>query len=185
MLDYDELFSLDPYGLNAQDKSLLYRRWLRDLSEHHRKLCVPYDRLVRALDENPAIPVRLFKEYDLRSIAQDDVAKTMTSSGTTGQRVSKIYLDKQTSFRQSKALSRIVSSFTGKARMPMLIIDSSAVVKTARCFPREGRASSDSPCLGGIARTPLTRTWTSTSRPSSRFAKDITESGYFSSASPL
>lgn len=138
MLDYDELFSLDPYGLNAQDKSLLYRRWLRDLSEHHRKLCVPYDRLVRALGENPAIPVRLFKEYDLRSIAQDDVAKTMTSSGTTGQRVSKIYLDKQTSFRQSKALSRIVSSFTGKARMPMLIIDSSAVVKNRAMFSARG-----------------------------------------------
>ena len=39
--------------------------------------------------------------------------KTMTSSGTTGQKVSKIYLDKETSLNQTKTLVKIVSSYIG------------------------------------------------------------------------
>ena len=70
----------------------------------------------------PFIPVRLFKEYDLLSVPKDDVVKTMTSSGTTGQRVSKIFLDKTTSANQTKVLAKIVSSFTGQKRLPMLLL---------------------------------------------------------------
>ena len=37
--------------------------------------------------ELPFLPVRLFKELDLRSVPKEEVVKTMTSSGTTGQAV--------------------------------------------------------------------------------------------------
>jgi len=138
MLDYDELFSPEPYGLDATAKRALYDRWLPELEAHHRSLCAPYDRLCDVLGHSPALPVRLFKEYDLRSVSGGAVAKTMTSSGTTGQRKSKIYLDRETSARQSKTLSRITTSFTGKQRLPMLIIDSSAVVKDRTMFSARG-----------------------------------------------
>lgn len=137
-MDYDELFSLDPYGLDSMQKRDLYSRWLPELCEHHRSLCEPYDRLCNVLGPNPALPVRLFKEYDLRSVSGASVAKTMTSSGTTSQRKSRIFLDRDTSARQSKTLSKIVTSFTGKQRLPMLIVDSSAVVKNRAMFSARG-----------------------------------------------
>jgi hypothetical protein len=90
------------------------------------------------LGEHPALPVRLFKEYDLSSIDKSSVARTMTSSGTTGQQVSRIYLDKDTSARQSKVLTKIVSSFTGKQRLPMLVIDSRSVLKDRAMFSARG-----------------------------------------------
>ena len=39
------------------------------------------------------LPVGLFKSHALRSIPEDGVFKIVTSSGTTGTAVSRIYLD--------------------------------------------------------------------------------------------
>lgn len=138
MLNYSELFELEPYELPFDQKEKLYSSWLSDLDSHHSSLCPAYSRLRDMLGPNPALPVRLFKEYDLRSVSGDAVAKTMTSSGTTGQRKSRIFLDKETSARQTKALSKIVSSFIGKNRKPMLVIDTSAVAKDRKMFSARG-----------------------------------------------
>lgn len=78
----------------------------------------------------PFLPVSLFKKMALKSVKDEDVFKTMTSSGTTGQAVSKIFLDRETASNQQKTLVKIVSSFTGASRMPMIIIDSPSVIKT-------------------------------------------------------
>lgn len=137
-LDYEFLFSMPPYSLAASEKRRLYESFLQKLSEHHRQNCPEYQRIISIAGENAPLPVRLFKEYDLRSIPTEQVIKTMTSSGTTGQRVSKIYLDRETSARQSKALSKIVSDFTGKSRLPMLVIDSKAVLKNRNMFSARG-----------------------------------------------
>ena len=139
MLNYDEIFNIPPYSLSQAEKEAHYAQWLHELSEHHREHCAAYAQICAALGEDtPVLPVRLFKEYDLRSTGGDEVAKTMTSSGTTGQQVSKIYLDRETSARQTKALNKIVTDFTGKKRLPMLIIDSSAVLKNRSMFSARG-----------------------------------------------
>lgn len=138
MIDYDKLLLTPPYSLNCEQKRALYRDALAELSAHHRANCGAYRRLTDLLGENPPLPVRLFKMYSLRSVGQDAVAKTMTSSGTSGQAVSRIYLDRETSARQTKVLSKIVSDFTGKARLPMLVIDSSAVLKDRNMFSARG-----------------------------------------------
>ena len=39
----------------------------------------------------PFIPVSLFKMFNLLSIPKEQIFKTMTSSGTSGQAVSKIF----------------------------------------------------------------------------------------------
>lgn len=138
MVDYESLFEMNPYGLDQQAKNHMYEKWLSDLSEHHCASCDSYRKLTEVLGKNPALPVRLFKEYDLLSVNRDEVAKTMTSSGTSGQRVSRIFLDRETSARQTKTLAKIVSEFTGTKRMPMLVIDSSAVIKNRAMFSARG-----------------------------------------------
>ncbi len=137
-IDFEYLFSIPPYSLDRKEKAALYDSSLKKLSVHHCQNCRAYQRIISIAGENAPIPVRLFKEYELRSIPSEQVVKTMTSSGTTGQQVSKIYLDRETSVRQSKVLSKIVSDFTGKARLPMLIIDSKAVLKNRNMFSARG-----------------------------------------------
>lgn len=135
MLDYEALFQLPLYGLDANEKQELYDAWLSDLGRHHRENSSAYARLENVMGPNFALPVRLFKEYDLRSVGEDDVVKTMTSSGTTSQVKSRIFLDRDTSSRQTKALSRIVADFTGTPkRIPMLVIDAPGTVKNRSMF---------------------------------------------------
>lgn len=84
------------------------------------------------------MPVRLFKELELRSVPKEEVVKTMTSSGTSGQAVSKIYLDRTTSSNQQKTMVKIVSDYTGSGRMPMIILDCPSVVKNRLMFSARG-----------------------------------------------
>lgn len=139
MIDFDSVFAMGPYSLPQEEKQKLYKVWLRALSEHHRTQCDSYARICALLKEDmPSLPVRLFKQFDLLSVPRNRVIKTMTSSGTSGQAVSRIYLDKDTSTRQSKVLARIVCDFVGNKRLPMLIIDSSAVLKDRNMFSARG-----------------------------------------------
>jgi phenylacetate-coenzyme A ligase PaaK-like adenylate-forming protein len=90
------------------------------------------------LEDVPYLPVRLFKEFDLLSVPRDEVFKTMTSSGTSGQQVSKIFLDKATASLQTKILSRLMTDILGKKRVPMLVIDSPSVLKNRFAFSARG-----------------------------------------------
>ena len=138
MMDVEKLFSLPLYGLTQGEKEELFVLMLNELTEHHRERCALYRQITDKIPAEYPLPVRLFKEYDLLSVPEEAVIKTMTSSGTTGQAVSKIYLDRETSLRQSKALSKIVSDFIGKTRLPMLVVDSNAVLKNRNMFSARG-----------------------------------------------
>lgn len=148
MFDLEHIIDTPPFSLSAPEKRELYVNALSELTVHHYNQCPEYKKLLDNIQFDPQnitkttdipfIPVRLFKEYDLLSVKKEEVVKTMTSSGTTGQRVSKIFLDKNTSANQTKVLSKIVSSFTGKKRLPMLVIDSSAVIKDRNLFSARG-----------------------------------------------
>jgi phenylacetate-coenzyme A ligase PaaK-like adenylate-forming protein len=93
-----------------------------------------YSGEIHSLEEVPFIPVSLFKTLNLASITPDEAVKVMTSSGTSGRVVSRIYLDKQTAANQQKTLVKIVSAFTGAGRLPMLIIDAPSVLKDRNMF---------------------------------------------------
>ena len=137
---------IKPYELEKSRKEEVLNRRLLELTDHHRKHCSHYARMLDAIGcvsassyyDIPFLPVRLFKELDLKSVPDKDIVKTMTSSGTTGQAVSKIYLDKTTSSNQQKAMVKIVSDFTGSSRMPMIIIDCPGVVKNRAMFSARG-----------------------------------------------
>jgi len=137
-VDYDALFALPVYGVAQSDKEQMYGEWLSKLTRHHRARCEAYRRVADLIGDGEPLPVRLFKEFELRSVGREEVVKTMTSSGTSGQAVSRIFLDRDTSARQSKALARIVSDFAGKARLPMLVIDAPSTVKNRALFSARG-----------------------------------------------
>lgn len=147
-MTFDEIFNLPLYSLNQEDKEKWLTERLLELTRLHQENCPEYRRMLESIDfdvekvtsykELPFLPVRLFKEMDLKSVPQEDVVKTMTSSGTTGQAVSKIYLDSETSTNQQRTMVKIVSEFIGSARMPMLIIDCPSVLKNRAMFSVRG-----------------------------------------------
>lgn len=148
MINYDEILNIPPYSMDKAEKQEFLTGILKELSLHHYGSCPEYKNIIDGLGcdisavksyyDIPFLPVRLFKEYDMRSIGSEQVAKTMTSSGTTGQQVSKIYLDKETSANQTKTLTKIVNSYLGNTRLPMIILDTSAIVKNRAMFSARG-----------------------------------------------
>ncbi|MFT5337240.1 MAG: phenylacetate-coenzyme A ligase PaaK-like adenylate-forming protein [Luteibaculaceae bacterium] len=137
-----------PYSLAKKEKEAFLTQELNSLFQHHYANCLPFKKSMEAQDYNPLhnynyydlpfLPVRLFKLYDLKSIPDEAVFKTLTSSGTSGQTVSRIFLDKESSANQIKTLAKIVSSYTGQKRQAMLIIDSGAVLKNRELFSARG-----------------------------------------------
>ncbi len=147
-INLQEFFNSKPYGLDKEKKEAMLSRQLIELTEYHRKNCSLYKNLTDGLGyeeqsihtyyELPMLPVRLFKQYDFKSVAGEQVSKTMTSSGTSGQQTSKIYLDRNTSMNQTKALTKICNDFLGNSRHPMLVIDTKAVISNRRMFSARG-----------------------------------------------
>ena len=147
-MGFDEFLTIPPFSLPQGEKEALLARRLGELTGLHRENCPEYRRILESIGFDPAsgaplqdlpfLPVRLFKQLELRSVPREEVVKTMTSSGTSGQAVSKIYLDRTTAANQQKAMVRIVSDFTGSARMPMLIIDCPSVIKDRAMFSARG-----------------------------------------------
>ncbi len=147
-MTFDELLSIPPYSLDWIEKEKILTARLIDLTKFHQKKCLEYAKILESIDfdinliesykDLPFLPVRLFKELELKSVQKQEIVKTMTSSGTTGQAVSKIFLDRVTSSNQQKTMVKIVSDFTGSNRMPMIIIDCPSVVKNRAMFSARG-----------------------------------------------
>lgn len=144
----ESILNLEPYSLCKADKERLLTEHIKSLCAFHYQHCEAYKKILNAFSydiENlasyyyaPFLPVRLFKHYELKSVKENEIIKTMTSSGTSGQSVSRIFLDKQTSLNQTKALSKIVQSFVGTSRLPMIIVDSSHLLQNRAMFSARG-----------------------------------------------
>lgn len=144
----EQLVQVPPYSMNKEEKRAAYREALSELTRHHYESCPEYKKILDAmnfdvnadheLEEQPMIPVRLFKEYELLSVPREDIAKTMTSSGTSGQKVSKIFLDKTNTKNQTKVLAEIISSYIGKQRLPLLILDTKLALRDRSMFSARG-----------------------------------------------
>ena len=133
----------EPFGLRATEKAAMLLSTLNVLTDWHATKCAPYANmrqrmftggLARVREELPFLPVRLFKTQKLASVPDSEIVKTLTSSGTTGQAVSRIFLDRETSVRQTRVLTAIMASFLGKKRLPMVIIDSPELFKDRSRF---------------------------------------------------
>lgn len=144
-MNFEDFMLPGPFELERERKEELLSRRLWELTDLHRERCSDYRCMLQVLGireglhsgriaDVPFIPVRLFKERDLMSVPGEELVKTITSSGTTGQRVSRIHLDRETAANQQRAMVRIVGDFVGTGRMPMIIIDSPAVLRNMSEF---------------------------------------------------
>lgn len=136
--------SIPVYEMKNTEKDDFMLNHMNSLTQYHLHNCVEYKTLLQkfgsisssysSMFDIPFLPVRLFKSFDLMSVSKEEIVKTMTSSGTTGQKVSKVFLDKETSALQIKVLSKIMANFIGKTRVPMLIIDTKKIIDNREIF---------------------------------------------------
>lgn len=136
------------HGMAQNEKIVLLAEGLRELTAHHIAACEPYRRIVNGLwskaanvenvEDIPYIPVSLFKTHSLRSVDDANVRMTLSSSGTTGQMVSKIAVDAETSLLQQKGLANSLAHVLGNKRLPMLIIDTSEVFRDPKMMSARG-----------------------------------------------
>ena len=143
----EDFHKLPPYSLAKPEKERLLLKELNGLTETHRKNCVEYARYLdavgytgpaKSLEDVPFVPIRIFKELEWKSIPDEQVFKTMMSSGTSGQAQSKIYLDKETAILQQKVMLRLLGDFVGPKRLPMLVVDCPATIRDRRLFTTRG-----------------------------------------------
>jgi hypothetical protein len=135
----DEVLELPQYGLPQERKDALMLERLLELTEHHRAACPPYARIlgatgydaaaVASVADVPRLPIGLFKTHRLSSIADEEVFKVVTSSGTTGSQVSRIELDRAAAVRQTQALASIMKHWLGDGRLPMIVVDAKATLR--------------------------------------------------------
>lgn len=105
---------------------------IKELTKFHGRNCNKYKKFIEnfpkqkkinEIKDLPFLPVQIFKSNLLKSINDKNIFKKLTSSGTTSQSKSKIYLDKNNAGNQVKVLNKILSQRFGNKRLPMLIID--------------------------------------------------------------
>ena len=145
----EKLFSYPQYSIDTSTKLQLIVEELYLLTKFHHQRCHLYRNIldnfqinlynkINSIEDIPFIPVRLFKTQNLKSIKDEEVLKVLTSSGTTGQQVSKISLDRETSLLQIKALASIITSYIGHQRLPMIIIDTETTIKNRTSLSARG-----------------------------------------------
>lgn len=144
----NKLFEATQYSLDKKSKQSVMTDLLSELNNFHIHHSCEYKKIIdsvfggnreiKSVEDLPFIPVSVFKNHQIKSISDTDIFKVLTSSGTTGQQVSKIYLDKDTAKLQTLALSKIISHLVGQARLPMLIIDSKSIFSNKSSFSARG-----------------------------------------------
>ena len=143
-----DILRREPYSIPQAEKEQLLAAGLSELTRHHAARSPAYARILEALGHDPTadraivdqpfLPVSLFKTHDLKSVSDEEVRIVMTSSGTTGQAVSRIAVDNDSARMQTRALASSMMEVLGKARLPMLVIDSPTTVKDPRLLSARG-----------------------------------------------
>ena len=137
-MSVDELLNLPPWSLDTRRKDRVLTDLCNELTGWHAARCPAYRRILDAVAPDgfhastlsgvPWLPVGLFKSHKLASVPDSEIAVTLTSSGTTGQQPSRIFLDKTTARRQTLALAHTMTGILGPERLPMIVVDTKSVV---------------------------------------------------------
>lgn len=143
-----EFLKVSPYSLTKEEKRQKFTEYMNELTKFHYENSAEYKKMLDALNFSPQkiydleslpmLPVGLFKEFELRSVPSEKIVKVMKSSGTSGQKQSKVFLDSLTTRAQSRCLSYIIADFIGSKRLPMIILDTEIVKKDPRLFSARG-----------------------------------------------
>ena len=105
---------------------------INHLTSYHYSKCKEYKNILDhrgyklntkyKLQDLPFIPARIFKYLELKSIKNKNVIKILTSSGTSGENPSKIFLDKNNALNQRVALNKIFKNYVSNERLPMIVV---------------------------------------------------------------
>jgi hypothetical protein len=147
-MELNELINEEQFSVDYSTKKSILTELLCSLHKYHLGKCLEYKKIIEILFPNlndindindiPFIPVSVFKNYHFKSIDENDIFKVLTSSGTTGNSVSQVFLDKETAKLQTLALSKILGHIIGSQRLPMLIIDSKTIFQNKTSFSARG-----------------------------------------------
>lgn len=146
-MSLDQFFEVPQFHLDQNRKEELLLAEIGELTKQHQAGSVSYRDIIRAIQfsdqatslaDYPPLPVSLFKTHLLSSVPDDEVFKILTSSGTTGQQVSRVVLDRETAQLQAKALGSVMKRILGPRRLPMIVIDTPNVVKDRTMFSARG-----------------------------------------------
>lgn len=141
MTDLPALDLSEPFSGCRETREPRLLAGLHALTQWHHGHCEDYRHMLDAiwpdavhqtpasLAEVPYLPVRMFKQLELASVADSAIVKRLTSSGTTGQQVSRIALDAETAALQVKALAAITQDVVGRQRLPMLVLDQQEIMR--------------------------------------------------------
>ena len=137
MINLNKIIDENPFSLKKKKKKLF--KLPKNFSSSFQK-CSAYKKIIDnknikkflSLNDLPYLSVNLFKQTNLSSIRDDQKFKTLTSSGTSGQK-SQIVLDKNTALA-TKALLKITNNFLGNERLPMIIVDNENTIKIKILF---------------------------------------------------
>lgn len=131
----EKLSELPIYSLDKADKQDWLTQRLLYLTQHHAENSSAYRKLLNAaqtlpasIEDIPPVFARQFKDFELKSVPEAKIFKTMRSSGTNGAH-SKIFLDTESAKQQSQILVKTLQHWLGKQRRPMLLIDSQQTLK--------------------------------------------------------
>jgi phenylacetate-coenzyme A ligase PaaK-like adenylate-forming protein len=122
----------EPFSLNQKEKYFFFFNEIKKLTNHHYANSEEFKKILnftnkknnyKNLEDVPFLPIHLFKEYELMSVPKNKIFKTLNSSGTSGKKKSKIFLDSNNARNQQFVLSKILKTIIGNKRLPMLIID--------------------------------------------------------------
>ena len=144
------LIAGEQFSAKQADKEDHLLTILRPQCEQMAAACPPYARFLARLGDEPAdwarvadvppLPVTMFKRFALSAVAPELVVRELHSSSTTGQSPSRIFIDKTTAFRQSRALVSILKDTLGAKRRPYLVVDAAEAVDAGDVLTARGAA---------------------------------------------
>ncbi len=120
---------LNPYGLNEKEKSNKFFEGIKILNKYHFSNSKNYRGIINKIkpannkiEKLAFLPVTIFKEIELHSIKKKEIDTIAVSSGTSGNNLSKIYLNKENSITQYRVLNKILSEFFGNKKFDFLFL---------------------------------------------------------------
>tara|TARA_B110000259_G_C14013981_1_gene400622 strand:+ start:1505 stop:2569 length:1065 start_codon:yes stop_codon:yes gene_type:complete len=131
----------DPFEFDANLKKKFLEILIK-LTKIHQKKCKNYYKIIKkikfkktsTIEDLPFLPSSIFKEIELYSMRRKKIFKTLKSSGTSGQNVSKIFLDKKNAKMQTLVLSKIFKSILGEKRLPILFFEKNLLSTNKKLF---------------------------------------------------
>jgi hypothetical protein len=134
----NELIGLNPFNYDKYDRYRLFKESLNEVAKHHFENCEEYRNFCKnnnfdpyeldiEIEKYPFLPVNIFKTLRLVSVKEEKVVKELQSSATTSGVPSRVYLDQETSRRQTMASSSVLGNFLYSQRHKFFILDSNPV----------------------------------------------------------